>query len=458
VDESVTGLIIGAKGATIKKLKTDYPGVEFKISGKNQGGKIELTGEKGQANKAKAAILKIVSGSKNKNKNKNDKNMQHLTCEHPPIPAGTTRFWLGKIQEEEEEEGSNHQKSACHPSYSALAADPATTPGHPTMATTSRHQPTEHGKAWVKYLDFYFTAGDDDSSHDEVYRQNPLLEKAVGTKETPKAEVMECTQGSGGKAEHGEATKLRQAKYAHLQKDILFRMGEELRRQKAEVSNKKREASERTVARDRPAEGAWVQYECYCYTAIGTESWSHDEVYRQNSLLEEAAGTMDDPRAAIMDVTQGSGAKVSGEATNQRQGQYERNTALMAVQMSQVVDALGPTIETLDPTTQTVKKLLVQCHERNATVTPPSFKAGGAKPIHLDDIYVVLYQVDHAELLEAGHSPGSDNPAAVRVTGTRICSPERRSGSPTPRSNSAMGHVRSASSWKASPAPARPRW
>ena len=118
VDEGVTGLIIGAKGATIKKLKQDvclpfrpfgrarllvssltfalgadlppspgrspctryllpfrpqYPRVEFKIPGKNQGGTIELTGDKGQANKAKAEILKLVSGGKNKNKtNKNN--------------------------------------------------------------------------------------------------------------------------------------------------------------------------------------------------------------------------------------------------------------------------------------------------------------------------------------------------------------------------------------------------
>lgn len=48
-----------------------------------------------------------------------------------------------------------------------------------------------------------------------------------GPGRNPRRKSMECTQGSGGKGEHGEGTKLlRQATYAHLQKDILCRMGE----------------------------------------------------------------------------------------------------------------------------------------------------------------------------------------------------------------------------------------
>jgi len=41
-------------------------------------------------------------------------------------------------------------------------------------------------------------------------------------------------------------------------------------------------------------------------------------------------------------------------------------------------------------------------------VTPPSFTAGGAKPIHLDDIFILICKVDHAELLQAGHSQHED--------------------------------------------------
>jgi hypothetical protein len=74
-----------------------------------------------------------------------------------------------------------------------------------------------------------------------------------------------------------------------------------------------------------------VQYGDFCYTANGPKSWSHDEVYAQNPLLALAAGTMDDPRAEIMDVTQGSGPKVSsGEATKLRQASYRANSALIA--------------------------------------------------------------------------------------------------------------------------------
>ena len=47
-----------------------YPDVKFTIPGRNDGGTIELTGNNGQINKAKAEILKLVK-DKNKNKNKN---------------------------------------------------------------------------------------------------------------------------------------------------------------------------------------------------------------------------------------------------------------------------------------------------------------------------------------------------------------------------------------------------
>ena len=77
-----------------------------------------------------------------------------------------------------------------------------------------------------------------------------------------------------------------------------------------------------------------MQYgELCCYTANDPKSWSHDVVYAQNPLLAKAAGTMDDPRMAILDVTQGSGANVSGEATELRQKIYIANKALIAKQM-----------------------------------------------------------------------------------------------------------------------------
>ena len=76
-----------------------------------------------------------------------------------------------------------------------------------------------------------------------------------------------------------------------------------------------------------------MQYGAFCFTAHGPKSWSHDEVYAQNPPLAEAAGTKDDPRAAIMAITQGSGAKVGGEATNLRQATYTERKALYAKQM-----------------------------------------------------------------------------------------------------------------------------
>jgi hypothetical protein len=76
-----------------------------------------------------------------------------------------------------------------------------------------------------------------------------------------------------------------------------------------------------------------VQYGESCYTANGLQSWSHDVVYAQNPLLAEAVGTKDDPTAEIMDVIQGSGRKLSGEATNLRQAKYESSKALFAIQL-----------------------------------------------------------------------------------------------------------------------------
>jgi MoxR-like ATPase len=38
----------------------------------------------------------------------------------------------------------------------------------------------------------------------------------------------------------------------------------------------------------------------------------------------------------------------------------------------------------------------------------PSFEAGGAKLVHLDDVHTEMYQVDHRELLERGHSQYED--------------------------------------------------
>lgn len=201
----------------------------------------------------------------------------------------------------------------------------------------SRFKPTDEGKAWVNYDKgrsvglgdggLYFTAvGDKAGSHDEVYRQNPRLEEAVGTKNSPKAEIMDCSQGPciTGESRESESTKQRQTQYQLQKEAILEQIREELHCQKSTTSV----ASKRTVCKDRPTKGAWVQYEGYCFTANGDKAWSHDEVYRQNVLLELAVGTKDDPKAEIMDVTQGSGAKVSGEATKERQAQYKANCAI----------------------------------------------------------------------------------------------------------------------------------
>ena len=75
----------------------------------------------------------------------------------------------------------------------------------------------------------------------------------------------------------------------------------------------------------------------YCFTANMENDdkpnpWSHDEVYRQNPLLEEAVGTKDDPKKEIMEVTQGSGKRESRMATKQRQAKYNLNKAARKVE------------------------------------------------------------------------------------------------------------------------------
>ena len=88
----------------------------------------------------------------------------------------------------------------------------------------SRDAPTGEGHAWVNYDAglsqgrgdggrFYIATGDKKWSHDEVYRQNPELEAAVGTAEKPTAKIMDCTQGTVGKGRHGEGTNQRKLRY-----------------------------------------------------------------------------------------------------------------------------------------------------------------------------------------------------------------------------------------------------
>jgi len=88
----------------------------------------------------------------------------------------------------------------------------------------SRDEPTNAGHAWVNYDAglsqgrgdggrFYVATGDKKWSHDEVYRQNPELEAAVGTADKPTAKIMDCTQGTVGKGRHGEGTNQRMLRY-----------------------------------------------------------------------------------------------------------------------------------------------------------------------------------------------------------------------------------------------------
>ena len=64
--------------------------------------------------------------------------------------------------------------------------------------TVSMGWPAKRSKAWVYYDGLYYTVnGDNALSHAEVFRHHPLLEEAVGTADHPKAEIFECTQGSG---------------------------------------------------------------------------------------------------------------------------------------------------------------------------------------------------------------------------------------------------------------------
>jgi hypothetical protein len=96
---------------------------------------------------------------------------------------------------------------------------------------TSRDQPARQDQAWVCYENFYFTASNSDAGpgHDEVYRQNPRLEEAVGTADIPTAEIMNCIEGGGGKGERGETTKQRQAKHGDNKAKLALRMAEDLK-------------------------------------------------------------------------------------------------------------------------------------------------------------------------------------------------------------------------------------
>ena len=88
----------------------------------------------------------------------------------------------------------------------------------------SRDEPTEAGHAWVNYDAglsrgrgdgglFFIATGERKWSHDEVYAQNPALSQAVGTKDAPTAAIFDCTQGTVGKGQHGEATNERMLRY-----------------------------------------------------------------------------------------------------------------------------------------------------------------------------------------------------------------------------------------------------
>jgi serine/threonine protein kinase len=96
---------------------------------------------------------------------------------------------------------------------------------------TSRDRPARQDQAWVRYENFYFTASNSDAGpgHDEVYRQNPRLEEAVGTADVPTAEIMNCIEGGGGKGERGETTQQRQAKHGDNKAKLALRMAEDLK-------------------------------------------------------------------------------------------------------------------------------------------------------------------------------------------------------------------------------------
>jgi len=94
------------------------------------------------------------------------------------------------------------------------------------------------------------------------------------------------------------------------------------------------------ISRSEPAQKgkAWVCYGGFYFTAgSGDKESRHDEVYAQNPLLELAVGTADDPRAAVMDCTQGGGGELArgeSEATKQRQAQYSANEMRLALWMA----------------------------------------------------------------------------------------------------------------------------
>ena len=115
--------------------------------------------------------------------------------------------------------------------------------------TVSRDPPTTKGQAWVCFDIgrshgfaggglFYTANGPNSSSHDEVYKQNPVLEQAVGTRDEPTCRIFDCTQGTvGNEGPGGEATRLRQAKYGLNEAQNALGAIYDIRNQKTKVSS-----------------------------------------------------------------------------------------------------------------------------------------------------------------------------------------------------------------------------
>jgi len=239
--------------------------------------------------------------------------------------------------------------------------------------TGSRTKPTRDG-AWVNYDagrshkrgdgGFFFTAtGPDRWSHDEVYAQNPALSEAVGTRDTPTCRIFDCTQGTVGKVgQSGEATKERQARYGrneaqrHLNA-IYSGIRDQNRTTGAHIPQALPLAWSTTVSsvtRDMPTmQGqAWVKFDRgksqgfgdggLFYAVNGPNLGSHDEVYKQNPILEQIVGSRDEPTFHIYDCAQGTvGIDVpDGEdnctETSLRQAKYGCNEAQNA--LLQIVD------------------------------------------------------------------------------------------------------------------------
>ena len=85
----------------------------------------------------------------------------------------------------------------------------------------------------------------------------------------------------------------------------------------------------------------------------------------------------------------------------------ELRTRLM-MQIQQCILSRIP--ESTQGTQTTVCTLLTQRYHRvdNASVLMPSFAAGGARLVNLDDVHIEMYKVDHSELLERGHTQYED--------------------------------------------------